>query len=138
MLGRLGGRKLTITFIVLSAGVAIDLATERGLSENLMYLMMAIMGAYVTGNVVNKRVTSVGTGIARGDEEAATKFVDDLTGVIEDVNSRFDTISNRVDSKAAEHEEYLGGLMTSVNNLQQQMQAVNKRVAAALKLNGAE
>lgn len=51
---RIGGRKFAITMICLALGVIIDLNTARGLSENLLYLMLGIIGVFVSGNVIAK------------------------------------------------------------------------------------
>ena len=46
MIAKLGGRKTLITIICLVAGVAIDLATSRGLSENLLYAVYLVDAVY--------------------------------------------------------------------------------------------
>jgi len=48
---KFGGRKAVMTGIVLTIGLTVDLLTERGLSENLLYLLIAAAGGFMVGNV---------------------------------------------------------------------------------------
>lgn len=50
-----GGRKSVLTLLILASGVAVDLLTERGLSSNLLTLLLGVLGLFVTGNVVSKK-----------------------------------------------------------------------------------
>lgn len=51
MFAKLGGRKLVFTLLAISVGVAVDLFTERGLSQNLKELLIFVGGIYTIGNV---------------------------------------------------------------------------------------
>lgn len=53
-----GGRKFFLALLGLGIGVAVDLATERGLSENLMIFMISVVGAFGVTNVASKKVTN--------------------------------------------------------------------------------
>jgi hypothetical protein len=54
IIDEIGGRKTLITLLVIAVGCAVDLATERGLSQNLLALLGAVLGLYTAGNVVSK------------------------------------------------------------------------------------
>lgn len=60
MMNRLGGRKLLGLLLMLAVGIAIELTAEGGLSSNMMSLMMALYGAYVTGNIATKKFSPKG------------------------------------------------------------------------------
>ena len=107
MIQKLGGRKTLITIICLAAGVAIDLATSRGLSENLLYLMIAIIGIYTGGNVITKKVS-----ISAASKDSTTE-------------------SSSIDQRQLE--DHVAGLHSIVEDLQKQVGASNNRVAAVLK-----
>ncbi len=49
-----GGRKTLMSLLVIAVGLAVDLATDRGLSTNLLTLLISVAGGYITGNVVTK------------------------------------------------------------------------------------
>ena len=111
-MGKLGGRKVAITLLCLAAGVAIDLMTERGLSQNLLYLMLGIIGTYVTGNVISKKFNPT--------EGAQPQMFDNK------VAERVDLI-----------EQYVSALDASVQQTNQNMDNTNKRIAAvATRLSG--
>lgn len=107
-MNRIGGRKVFFSIVVLAAGVAIDLSTERGLSQNLMVLMLSVLGMYATSNVVTKKISG---------NSAPQASVDNYVESQERLN---------------EHEQYLSGIMTSVESLQKQVAASNQRVNALL------
>ncbi len=50
MFDKLGGRKFVMTLLMISVATAIDLCTARGLSENMMMLLMSAAGIFITGN----------------------------------------------------------------------------------------
>ena len=54
---KIGGRKLVIAMVCLILGAAIDLTTVRGLSQNLLYLMLGIIGTFSVANVASKIAT---------------------------------------------------------------------------------
>jgi len=63
---RVGGRKMVLSLVVLSVGLAVDLTA--GLSDNMLKLMMLSLTAFVLGNVgehcfaaMRKRRTSAST-----------------------------------------------------------------------------
>lgn len=109
MISKLGGRKTVMSVAAMIAGIAIDLHTERGLSENLMYLLMFIIGAYSTANVVNKQVTK-------------QEPVDIDTDALNDLKEGQGYL-----------EQNVSGIINVIENLQQQVDTSNKRVAALLK-----
>lgn len=74
----MGGRKTVITLLVLVAGVAIDLSTGRGLSQNLMVLMLAIVGMYKVSNVATKMVNKS----SGADNKKVTELEGNLTHVV--------------------------------------------------------
>lgn len=112
---KFGGRKLAVSLICLVAGVAIDLNTERGLSQNLLYLMMFIVGAYSTANVLVKKTNSN----AQSGQEAGPSL---------------DKIAE-MDERQKQSEMNLGSVINVVEMLQKQVDLANKRMAALLSGN---
>jgi len=47
---KLGGRKVVISLLLVAVGAAVDLLTARGLSDNLLYLLLAVGGGFIVGN----------------------------------------------------------------------------------------
>lgn len=122
LIDALGGRKTIIAVGCLVAGAAIDIVTERGLSTNLMSLMMAIVGLYSTANVLTKKVN--------GDSQ--DKLIEDV-----DVRTNYDSQINELSENQKMLEQYAAGLLTTVEKLQSQVDASNKRVAALLSIKDA-
>ena len=120
LLNKLGGRKNALTLICLIAAVAIDLTTERGLSSNLLTLMLGISGLYNISNVFNKKVTS-------HDEVEAPVAPAINESVFEEIAA--------LKQNQQMLEQYAAGLLSTVEGIQSQVEASNKRVAALLSLN---
>jgi len=115
MLDKVGGRKLLVTAVCLLAGVAIDLYTTRGLSANLLQLMIAIIGIYVTGNVLNKVAgRDAKGGVSREDANI-------VAGRIIEVEERIQ-----------QSEQYLNGMMTQLETAQKQINNNSKLAKAAM------
>lgn len=100
----IGGRKVIMSLVILAAGTAIDLVTPRGLSENLMYLMLAIAGFYSTANVVAK------------------KFGEDVT----------EAPPQELSQQVQYLEQFSSGVTAQVAALQEQVSANNKRLSALM------
>ena len=111
MISKLGGRKMILTVLCLVAAVVIDLKTTRGLSSNLLTLMIAVIGIYNTSNVLTK-VTS---------KKTSAPSTNDTSKHILDINER-----------QAQYEQYLSGVMTQLENVQKQVNGVNKRLGIIL------
>lgn len=96
---KVGGRKFTIAMIMLVAGVVIDLNTERGLSESLMYLMLGIIGAFSAGNVLSKAAM-------RNQSASEIPQVDPalIKSVIEEIRVNIDTVDDKVNVVAEQVE----------------------------------
>ena len=73
MFDKLGGRKFVALVLLIGAGVAVDILAPKGLSSNLMNLMVIMGGVYVGGNVlragVDKIKVSRKTGEIKGIKE---------------------------------------------------------------------
>ncbi len=80
MIQKLGGRKFLVTLGVMGAGVAIDLLTEKGLSDNVMYLLF---GASTGFGVVN--VGKYALNLKDKQAQIELQPVVDLTPVLEAV-----------------------------------------------------
>ena len=117
MLNRVGGRKTMMAMIALIAGVAIDLNTERGLSENLLHLLLFVIGSYSTANVIAKAVGS----------KTAAPVVD---------NSAVESEVIKLRQDQDQVEQYLSGMLTTIETLQGQVDNSNKRVAALISNKG--
>jgi len=118
MLAKLGGRKTMMAMIALAAGIAIDLATERGLSQNLMSLMMFIIGAYSTANVITKKVATT-------DKPSNSAEVDAITSEVLNLRQGQQQV-----------EQYLSGMLSQIEEVQKQVDNSNKRVAALISNKG--
>lgn len=116
---KLGGRKTVMALICLIAGVAIDLTTNRGLSQNLLYLMMFIVGAYSTANVVNKGV--VGRAIQNDEDKASN--LDIVKGQLYDMSDRQQQL-----------EQYISGTLSQVEAIQKQVELSNKKISALFEV----
>lgn len=109
---KLKSRKLMIGFVVLAAGVAIDLTVDRGLSDNLLTLLIAILGIYVTGNV-------------------GSKFVGEIQSNKRDVpvsNPALEGEVKKLAESQAQYEQYLSGTLNTVELMQQQVAGLEKLV----------
>lgn len=51
MIQRLGGRKVLITFLILIAGVVLDKFSANGLSNNMLTLLLGVIGSFTAGNL---------------------------------------------------------------------------------------
>jgi hypothetical protein len=56
LIAKITSRKFIAFILVMGVGTAIDLHTDRGLSGNLLNLLMFLTAMYTTGNVVAKEV----------------------------------------------------------------------------------
>jgi hypothetical protein len=113
---RLGGRKFLITLGVFLAGTAIDLLTERGLSENLKELFMA--GAIGFG-IVNVGASAV---YSKEKKEQAPP-VD---------TSKLEELIKSIPAPPGDSSE----ILTSINGLANQNAHLTKLVADLAKLQG--
>jgi len=87
---KLGGRKLCFAAACLILAAAIDLTTDRGLSQNLMMLMMFLVGAFTAGNVGSKVATK---GAPSGNQdENMNKMLD----VVKQNSEQVQTANKRV------------------------------------------
>lgn len=109
---RLRSRKLLIGFVVLASGVAIDLTVPRGLSDNLLTLLIAILGIYVTGNVGSKLASNLGTERPKVDTEKVEKKVAEL------------------EASQLQYDQYLNNLLGSMQSLQNQVAGIINRAPA--------
>lgn len=116
MLSKIGGRKMAITLVCLGAAVAIDLTTGRGLSENLMMLMITIIGTYTAGNVTAK---FLGRGAA-------------VPPVSDEKLKNLEAQLQQTEERLEQGEQYLDSMMTMTQDIQKQMKANNNRVAALM------
>lgn len=87
----LGGRKVTMAMVILAAGVVIDLVTERGLSEPLMYLMLGIIGSFTAGNVMSKKYTP-----AKDSSPELDTLKDDLNLSLESLDAQQQVLATEV------------------------------------------
>lgn len=56
MFEKIGGRKFLGMILLISAGIVIDIYAPKGLSDNMLYLMMAMGGIYMGVNVFSKGI----------------------------------------------------------------------------------
>lgn len=113
---RLKSRKLLVGIVCLASGVVIDLLVPRGLSDNLLTLLIAILGIYVTGNVGAK---------------AAKAIRQTPSNPAPQNDTRVDRVQKDVaDLKEAQgqYEQYLSGVLTTVDEIQKQIQNVSQIV----------
>ena len=75
MLDKLGVRKLIVTLLCLGAGLATDLCTDRGLSTNLLTLMISIVGMYNGFNVLNKKIAPKGEDQSESDSQVTATVI---------------------------------------------------------------
>ena len=123
---KFSSRKLIVTAICLIAGVVIDLYTQRGLSQNLLTLMIAIIGLYTGGNVVAKAFTRPkGT---QGADPRVDAIIQHLQGVTS-------TLS-QVEQAQQQFSAHLSGALDAVSKVQTQVELANKRVSAVLSNGG--
>lgn len=100
MMARIGGRKLLISLIMLTCGVIIDLNTTRGLSQNLMYLMMMIIGTFSTMNVVSKKFSKGPITVPSLDDERVKQLESTVSGLMsmaEQTNNQMETTTAAID-----------------------------------------
>ena len=105
MFDKIGGRKLAMSMIALLAGIIIDLNTERGLSEPLLYLLLGIIGTFSATNVASKAATR-GQNVTKDPE---------------------------VEEKINQLEQHAAGLHNVVDDLGKQVESANKRTLAILE-----
>jgi len=117
MLDKLGGRKMAIAIISLIAGVIIDLTTTRGLSQNLMYLMLGIIGTFSITNVASKRVSNPATGLLSD----VSKAVIQLQKSAVKTNERQEML-----------EQHASATLSQVETLAKQNQVTSKKLAVVL------
>lgn len=133
MIRKLGGRKAFISLLAMVAGVVIDLATERGLSTNLMYLMMGIIGTYSAANTLSKGKSPVDL------SDLPAPLADLLKGVIpappsadkpeESENTKVEQVPVQVQEEKVDpviqrldiHENAINAVMDAVVDLQKQI-----------------
>ena len=101
MFEKIGGRKFVYIILILSIGTAVDLLTERGLSSNLLYLLMGGAGIYVTGNVVKAKVDGKGGKTSlekRLDERDAVllQYLEAINGGVTIGNQGLETILSKI------------------------------------------
>lgn len=96
MLDKIGGRKLAVSVLCLAAGVAIDLTTERGLSENLLYLMVGIIGTFTAGNVASKKVwaSSNSTATSSTNYESVAEIRESIDELRDDMSEMGQALSS--------------------------------------------
>lgn len=111
MFEKIGGRKTVMALICLVAGAAIDLTTDRGLSENLMILMLSIVGLYTTGNVASKIAAARPKGGA-GSGAPSTELANKLA---------------EIDTAQKQAEAFLSGMYGELEKTQKTVEAINKR-----------
>ena len=111
------GRKMGLTLLCLALGTVIDLATERGLSVNLLTLMGIVISIYVTGNVLNKKVAPKGAESADQQQQVINAVV-------------------ALQERMNQAEQHASGLDTKIDEtseaVSKQMSAANKRLTAIL------
>lgn len=54
MIEKLGGRKFFGTLLLILLGIAVEILAPKGLTDNVLNLLMSLGGTYIVGNVVNK------------------------------------------------------------------------------------
>jgi len=118
MFNILGGRKLTIALIMLVAGMVIDLNTERGLSESLMYLMLGIIGTFSAANAVGK------LGVKPQD---ATKSAEVEAGI-----NTLEAHNTKLELRMIKIEDHAQGIQKVTVDLNGQVENANKRMLAVL------
>lgn len=56
----LGGRKMTLTWVAMLLGTAIEIGTERGISETFAMFLAGAVASFSAANVINTIKTSTG------------------------------------------------------------------------------
>lgn len=92
MFKKLGGRKLVAALIVVAAGLAVDLLTERGLSSSLKELLMFAAGMYTMGNVGK----SAAEALRAKKEEKLSKIVDTVQQDVTKLNQNHVDLYNSI------------------------------------------
>lgn len=73
MLESIGGRKFLLSILVLGAGVGVHLGSPKGLSPELVALMLGIAGGFqITNMMANKHGLQFGNGAAAASEEQSS------------------------------------------------------------------
>lgn len=69
----LGGRKLVLAVVLLVAGIAVELLSTKGLTENLLYLLGMLYGSFTVGNGVEH--VQISKRVAKQEKEVVTSNV---------------------------------------------------------------
>lgn len=96
MFEKMGGRKTVMALLVLTAGVTIDLTVERGLSQNLMVLMLTVVGMYKVSNIANKVVAKGGSGNKKVSE--LERNLSQVAGAIAGLQKQVEASNKRVNA----------------------------------------
>jgi len=89
MITKLGGRKVLMSVLMIASGIGLD--STVGLSENMMTLMMTIIGAFVAGNIGEHATSALGKK-KTGTTRVATPKVD-----FAPVESKIDVLSQNME-----------------------------------------
>lgn len=145
LLSKLGGRKFLLTLLVLTGGVAIDLLTARGLSENLLYLLMAIPTGFGVVNVGAHAIHA-----KKSQPQTETSPATDLTPVLEQIKALEASLQSlnlsdnstdmtpdldAIKQQSIATADILKGLTNAVHVANSQAQATHKTILAALGQN---
>lgn len=99
ILEKIGGRKFIVSIGIMIAGIVIDLVTARGLSENLMYLLMAGATGFgvvnVGGHFVNAKKEEVKAKKGRPPETKVKIDAKEIEAKIEPIQKSLTALSNR-------------------------------------------
>lgn len=88
---KLGGRKFLAFMLTLIVGVTVELATSKGLTTNLLTLLLASSAAYTALNVVQKRLAGGGEseeGEAPADVQVPAAPSVDLTAITAELEAQ--------------------------------------------------
>jgi hypothetical protein len=133
---KIGGRKATMAFIIIVAGVLVEVFSKNGLGTNMVALLSTIYGTFSISNTLITNAAAKLTG-AETTEEASTPSpsevnLEPVNQAIQANSAQLASILNQIGGELVKQQEVNQAIMQGLNSLQTSQSSVQKGMAALL------
>jgi hypothetical protein len=91
MLNKVGGRKFILAIITIAAAIAVDVGTEKGLSDGLINTLIGILALFVTGNHLERKESRKQTPIENVTQQL--QLYPDITHNDQELHNKVDQLT---------------------------------------------
>lgn len=127
MISRIGGRKAVGALVLVSVGAAVDLTTQRGLSEHFLALLSLVYISYTAGNSFSKFAAAKVT--QDKSKEAEVLAQQQLAQAVQELNQQYKVVTDGLEAVKADVAQNMQGTNTLASGVQQLTESMKKIIS---------